>query len=106
MGGAAPLRSNISRLLVDRAREIAEMDKVFRVAKPENVVVCLLTEPLQPLQSCESGPDSNCAFFAFCPVTEVSSSLLTMTLIVIFDSSLTRLRLLFGLVDPPTDPKG
>lgn len=48
-----PLRSNISRLLVDRAREVAEQEKVFRVAKPENVVVCLLLEPVQPLQSCE-----------------------------------------------------
>lgn len=53
---ASPLRSNISRLLVDRAREIAEQEKVFRVAKPENVVVCLLMEPVQPLQSCEFVP--------------------------------------------------
>lgn len=53
-GGPTPSRSNISRLLVDRAREVAELEKVFRVAKPENVVVCLLMEPVQPLQSCKS----------------------------------------------------
>lgn len=52
-GNPNPLRSNISRLLVDRAREVAEQEKVFRIAKPENVVVCLLMEPVQPLQSCE-----------------------------------------------------
>ena len=51
-GRSAPQRSNISRLLVDRAREVSEQDKVFRIALPENVVVCLLLEPLQPLQSC------------------------------------------------------
>jgi hypothetical protein len=51
LGG--PLLSNISRLLVDRAREIAELDKVFRVATPDNVVVCLLSEPLQHLPSCK-----------------------------------------------------
>ncbi len=43
--------SIISRLLVDRAREVAEQEKVFRIAAPENVIVCLLLEPLQPLQS-------------------------------------------------------
>lgn len=43
--------SIISRLLVDRAREVAEQEKVFRVAIPENVIVCMLLEPLQPLQS-------------------------------------------------------
>jgi hypothetical protein len=52
-GNPNPLRSNISRLLVDRAREVAEQEKVFRIAKPENVVVCLLMEPVQPLQSCK-----------------------------------------------------
>ncbi|KAF8339594.1 uncharacterized protein EI90DRAFT_2966748 [Cantharellus anzutake] len=43
--------SIISRLLVDRAREVAEQQKVFRIATPENVIVCVLLEPLQPLQS-------------------------------------------------------
>lgn len=55
-GNPNPLRSNISRLLVDRAREVAEQEKVFRIAKPENVVVCLLMEPVQPLQSCKLYP--------------------------------------------------
>lgn len=53
-GSATPsMRSNVSRLLVDRAREVAEMEKCFRIAQPENVVVCLLMEPVQPLQSCK-----------------------------------------------------
>ncbi|KAF8311058.1 hypothetical protein DL93DRAFT_2061489 [Clavulina sp. PMI_390] len=49
----SPMRSNISRLLVDRAREVSEQEKVYRIAKPENVVVCMLMEAVQPLQSCE-----------------------------------------------------
>jgi hypothetical protein len=44
--------SSISRLLVDRAREVAEQEKVFRIPSPQNVVCCILLEPLQPLQSC------------------------------------------------------
>lgn len=45
-------RSRISQLLVDRAREVAEQERVYRLPKVENVVVCLLLEPLQPLLSC------------------------------------------------------
>lgn len=58
-------RSTISRLLVDRAREVAEQEKVYRVATAENIVICILLEGLQSTPSCE---------FSVRPITSCSDS--------------------------------
>ncbi|KAG9100268.1 hypothetical protein FRC06_004331 [Ceratobasidium sp. 370] len=39
--------SMLARSLVKKAREVAEADRVFRIATPDNVLICLLLEPLQ-----------------------------------------------------------
>ncbi|KAG8743584.1 hypothetical protein FRC10_011731 [Ceratobasidium sp. 414] len=39
--------SMLARSLVRKAREVAEADRVFRIATPDNVLICLLLEPLQ-----------------------------------------------------------
>ncbi|KAG8741933.1 hypothetical protein FRC12_015512 [Ceratobasidium sp. 428] len=39
--------SVLARSLVRKAREVAESDRVFRIATPDNVLICLLLEPLQ-----------------------------------------------------------
>jgi hypothetical protein len=43
-------RSRIARLLLHRAREVAEGEKVHRVPSPENVVISMLMDPLQSRQ--------------------------------------------------------
>ncbi|QRW00019.1 multidrug resistance regulator 2 [Ceratobasidium sp. AG-Ba] len=39
--------SVLARSLVKKAREVADTDRVFRIATPDNVFICLLLEPLQ-----------------------------------------------------------
>ncbi|CAE6414217.1 unnamed protein product [Rhizoctonia solani] len=46
--GASKDKSSIlARALVRRAREVAEAERVFRIATPDNAIICLLLEPLQ-----------------------------------------------------------
>ncbi|KAH7340911.1 hypothetical protein B0J17DRAFT_716088 [Rhizoctonia solani] len=46
--GASKDKSSIlARALVRRAREVAEAERIFRIATPDNVMICLLLEPLQ-----------------------------------------------------------
>ncbi|KDQ20816.1 hypothetical protein BOTBODRAFT_26832 [Botryobasidium botryosum FD-172 SS1] len=54
-------RSRIARALVDRAREIAEAEKVYRLVSPDNVIVCLILEPL--LSQSPSDPDGFHSFW-------------------------------------------
>ncbi|CAE6414702.1 unnamed protein product [Rhizoctonia solani] len=46
--GASKDKSSIlARALVRRAREVAEAERIFRIATPDNAIICLLLEPLQ-----------------------------------------------------------
>ncbi|GAB1517775.1 hypothetical protein RhiTH_000825 [Rhizoctonia solani] len=46
--GASKDKSSIlARALARRAREVAEAERIFRIATPDNAIVCLLLEPLQ-----------------------------------------------------------
>ena len=44
-------KSLFAIVLVDRARELAELLKVHRISSPEHVIIALLLEPLQSRQS-------------------------------------------------------
>ncbi|KAJ1309737.1 hypothetical protein OPQ81_006502 [Rhizoctonia solani] len=46
-GGSKEKSSIIARALVRRAREVAESERIFRIATPDNAIICLLLEPLQ-----------------------------------------------------------
>lgn len=39
--------SILARSLVKKARDVAESERVFRLATSDNVIICLLLEPLQ-----------------------------------------------------------
>lgn len=45
------IKSLLAIVLVDRARELAELLKVHRISSPEHVIIGLLLEPLQSRQS-------------------------------------------------------
>lgn len=47
-------RSRIARVLVDRAREVAEAEKVYRLVSPDNVIICLILEPLMSQSASDS----------------------------------------------------
>jgi hypothetical protein len=48
--------SILARSLARKAREVAESERIFRLATPDNVIICLLLEPLQsrtcPSEAC------------------------------------------------------
>ncbi|CAE6408445.1 unnamed protein product [Rhizoctonia solani] len=46
-GSSKDKSSILARALVRRAREVAEVERIFRIATPDNAMVCLLLEPLQ-----------------------------------------------------------
>ncbi|CUA71603.1 multidrug resistance regulator 2 [Candida albicans SC5314] [Rhizoctonia solani] len=46
-GSSKDKSSILARALVRRAREVAEAERIFRIATPDNAIICLLLEPLQ-----------------------------------------------------------
>ena len=44
-------QSRLARMLVNRAREVAEAEKVHRISSVDHVVIALLIEPLQSRES-------------------------------------------------------
>jgi hypothetical protein len=53
-------QGRLAKTVIDRARSVAEVLRVPRVATPENVIACLLLEPVQP-RACLHPPNCGAA---------------------------------------------